>query len=128
MSIDLSNMTPMALKKLINEATREHKRKKKRAPVMRVRNKVLRMVRAEGYTLVELFPDGIGAASGARRGRKTAAKASKTTRSSSAGRKVAPKYRNPDNPEQTWTGRGKAPLWFVAATEAGRSRDDMLIR
>lgn len=130
MSIDLSSMTPMALKKLISEATREHKRKKKRAPVLRVRNKVLRMVRAEGYTLVELFPDGIGLASGGARrgGRKTTAKTSKSPRSSNAGRKVAPKYRNPDNPEQTWTGRGKAPLWFAAATEAGRSRDDMLIR
>jgi len=25
--------------------------------------------------------------------------------------KVAPKYRNPANPEQTWTGRGRSPLW-----------------
>lgn len=23
-----------------------------------------------------------------------------------------PKYYNPENPEQTWTGRGKAPDWF----------------
>lgn len=26
--------------------------------------------------------------------------------------KVAPKYRNPENPEQTWSGRGKPPLWI----------------
>jgi DNA-binding protein H-NS len=25
------------------------------------------------------------------------------------------KYRNPDNPEQTWTGRGRRPLWIVKA-------------
>jgi len=24
-----------------------------------------------------------------------------------------PKYRNPDNPEQTWSGRGKRPTWVV---------------
>lgn len=24
----------------------------------------------------------------------------------------APKFYNPENPEQTWTGRGKAPDWF----------------
>lgn len=30
---------------------------------------------------------------------------------STAGRKVAPKYRNPATGE-TWTGRGKAPLWI----------------
>lgn len=29
----------------------------------------------------------------------------------SSGGKVAPKYRNPANPDQTWTGRGKSPLW-----------------
>ena len=26
-------------------------------------------------------------------------------------RKIAAKYRNPENPEQTWTGRGKTPVW-----------------
>ena len=25
--------------------------------------------------------------------------------------KVPPKYRNPENPEQTWTGRGNKPAW-----------------
>lgn len=34
----------------------------------------------------------------------------KKTRKSSG--TVKPKYRNPDNHEQTWTGRGKAPLWI----------------
>jgi DNA-binding protein H-NS len=30
-----------------------------------------------------------------------------------------PKYRNPANPEQTWTGRGKAPAWVdVVGREA----------
>lgn len=24
---------------------------------------------------------------------------------------LPPKYRNPSNPEQTWTGRGKPPAW-----------------
>ena len=28
-----------------------------------------------------------------------------------------PKYRNPSNPEQTWTGIGKAPIWI---SEHGR--------
>ena len=38
-----------------------------------------------------------------------------------------PKYRNPDNPEQTWTGKGTRPGWFVAAQERGIAREDMLI-
>jgi DNA-binding protein H-NS len=32
---------------------------------------------------------------------------------------VAPKYRNPANAEQTWTGRGKAPLWAQELRTAG---------
>jgi DNA-binding protein H-NS len=36
-----------------------------------------------------------------------------------AGKKVAPKYRNPANAEQTWTGRGVSPTWVQALREAG---------
>ena len=32
---------------------------------------------------------------------------------------VAPKYRNPSNPDQTWSGRGRQPTWFRSAIEAG---------
>lgn len=30
---------------------------------------------------------------------------------------VAPKYRNPENPTQTWTGRGNRPLWVTSWLE-----------
>lgn len=36
-----------------------------------------------------------------------------------AGKKVAPKYSNPANPEQTWTGRGVSPTWVQALKAAG---------
>ena len=36
-----------------------------------------------------------------------------------AGKKVAPKYRNPANSEQTWTGRGVSPTWVQALKAAG---------
>jgi len=36
-----------------------------------------------------------------------------------AGKKVAPKYRNPTNPAQTWTGRGVSPTWVQALKAAG---------
>ena len=36
-----------------------------------------------------------------------------------AGKKVAPKYRNPANPEQTWTGRGVSPTWVQELKSAG---------
>lgn len=42
-------------------------------------------------------------------------------------RKVAPKYKNPENPEQTWSGRGRRPDWVNKALAAGASLDDMSI-
>lgn len=44
------------------------------------------------------------------------------------GGSVAPKYRDPKNPENTWTGRGRMPKWMVAATKGGKARkEDFLI-
>lgn len=41
---------------------------------------------------------------------------------------VAPKYRDPRNPANTWTGRGRTPLWMVAAIKGNKAkRDDFLI-
>jgi DNA-binding protein H-NS len=40
---------------------------------------------------------------------------------------AAAKYRHPENPSLTWSGRGRKPLWFVAALEAGKSADDLAI-
>ena len=34
-------------------------------------------------------------------------------------KKVAPKYRNPENPEETWAGRGHRPRWMRAAMNDG---------
>ena len=33
--------------------------------------------------------------------------------------KVLPKYQNPKNPAETWSGRGKQPRWVQAQLEAG---------
>jgi DNA-binding protein H-NS len=40
---------------------------------------------------------------------------------------VAPKYRNPDNDNETWAGRGLKPRWLTAAIKAGKKQDDFLI-
>jgi len=41
---------------------------------------------------------------------------------------VTPKYRDPKNPENTWTGRGRMPLWMVAATKGNKAKkEDFLI-
>ncbi len=40
---------------------------------------------------------------------------------------VAPKYANPSDKSQTWTGRGRKPKWVVAALEEGKSLEDLAI-
>ena len=42
-------------------------------------------------------------------------------------RKVAPKYRNPAKPSETWTGRGRQPRWMTAAIKSGKKRSSFLI-
>jgi DNA-binding protein H-NS len=41
--------------------------------------------------------------------------------------KAKPKYRHPDNPEMTWSGRGRKPSWIVEALDAGKTLDDFAI-
>jgi DNA-binding protein H-NS len=40
---------------------------------------------------------------------------------------VAPKYRNPENPGETWAGRGLRPRWLVAALKGGKKVEDFAI-
>ena len=49
-------------------------------------------------------------------------KRKKTTRKA-----VEPRYRNKNNPEDTWTGRGKQPRWLLAELEKGAKLEDFLI-
>lgn len=44
-----------------------------------------------------------------------------------AKRKSGPKYRNPDNPDETWSGRGKVPAWLQQKLEAGADKKDFTI-
>ena len=57
-----------------------------------MRAKMEAIARKSGFTVAELF--------GGRKGRGT---------------KIAPKFRNPKDPSQTWTGRGRRPNWLVEA-------------
>src|SRR5215471_19762144 len=40
---------------------------------------------------------------------------------------VAPKYRNPENPNETWAGRGLKPRWIATALKAGHKIEEFLI-
>lgn len=121
MSIDLNNLSPRELGSLITTAKKRQALLSKRAPVAKVRSKLTRLAKAEGYTIEELF--GTASASASSRAGKTAAPAR-------AGRKlgkVAPKYRNPENAKETWTGRGKQPRWLAALISKGRNLGEFVI-
>jgi DNA-binding protein H-NS len=41
---------------------------------------------------------------------------------------VFPKYQNPAEPSETWSGRGKQPRWLKSALKAGGTIEDFKIR
>lgn len=41
--------------------------------------------------------------------------------------KIAPKFRNPADASQTWSGRGRRPEWYKAALSAGKTDKDLAI-
>lgn len=124
MPIDLNTLSPRELDSLITQAKKRKTTLKKRKPITTVRTRLRSLAKAEGYTIEELFggAGGSGSGTGSTRAPRTAKAPRKT------GTKVAPKYRNPDSPEQTWTGRGKQPRWLAAYTGEGRSVEEFLIQ
>ena len=41
--------------------------------------------------------------------------------------RVFPKFRNPQIPSETWSGRGKQPRWLSAALKTGRKIEEFVI-
>ena len=70
----------------------------------------------------------IEAAMGSTKAKKaTKAKAVGAKKSALKGAKVAPKYRNPSNHEQTWTGRGVSPTWVQALKAEGKLDSALIV-
>ena len=119
--VDINSLNTKELAELISQASKRKKVLAKRKPIGQVRASINKIVRTSGYTMEELF----GTKSvGAKRATKTAGGAKK----SKAGSKVAPKYRNPSNSAETWSGRGKQPRWLAAYVAQGRQASDYLIK
>ena len=104
-TIDLSTLSLKELKQLQNDVTvalfNFEKRKKKEAKAA-----IEAIAREHGFKIEDLIGED---------------KTSKTKT------KAAPKYVHPENPELTWTGRGRKPKWVVEALEAGKSLEDLAI-
>lgn len=50
-----------------------------------------------------------------------------TARAGKTKAKSPPKFRDPKNPENTWSGMGRKPDWLKAALDAGSSLDELRI-
>ncbi|HAU82244.1 MAG TPA: DNA-binding protein, partial [Stenotrophomonas sp.] len=98
MSIDLSGLSAKELGALIKNAKKQQTIVAKRPAITKVRAQLTKLAKAQGYSVEELF----GGAAPAARGRA----ASKATKAPAKAvrklGKVAPKYRNPANPKETW--------------------------
>lgn len=106
MAIDLKSLNHKQLAELIEKAE-QRKVEVAKESVVKVREKIRALLKADGLTLEEVF-------GGARKAKGRGA--------------VAPKYRNPADASQTWSGRGKRPRWFHAALKGGKKEQDLLIR
>jgi len=51
----------------------------------------------------------------------------KPKRKMKAKKPSVPKYRNPGDANQTWTGKGRQPDWFKSALAAGKAPESMAI-
>ncbi len=126
MSIDLNGLSAKELAALIDKARKQQTKLAKRTPIASVRGRILKFAKAEGYTIEELF----GTAPAAKRGRKAAAAPTEAS-SPRKGRKlgkVPPKYRNPANAKEVWSGRGKQPRWLAEQVAKGKKPEDFLIK
>lgn len=109
MSIDLSNLSIAELEVLAKDVQAEIGRKQKLARNSLI-NDMEKLARAAGVSLSDLFGEDAA--------KKTKAKAKGS---------VAPKYRNPNDAGQTWTGRGRQPTWLVALLAEGKALADLAI-
>ena len=80
----------------------------------KVLSKIVTLAKEAGLTAAD-----IAKALGANKPSKSAKAPRAAKKGALAGKKVAPKYRNPANPDQTWTGRGVSPSWVQALKAAG---------
>lgn len=71
-----------------------------------LRTEIAEMIKSRGFEINEIFP-GVT-----------------MTKIKS---KIAPVYRDPNNHENTWGGRGRKPKWVVALIESGYNLEDARI-
>lgn len=109
MAIDLQSMGLKELKDLNVAVTRAivgYEERKRIAALAALEA----VAKENGYSLQDLIGGGFAATS--KRARTPA----------------VPKYENPSNKSDTWSGRGRKPLWFASALAKGKTPESMAIK
>ncbi len=106
MSFDLNNMSLKELKKLEHDIANAIITFDTRIKAVAIAE-LEAHARQLGFSLAELT----GGAVSVKRGRAAAVE----------------KYRNPANPSDTWSGRGRQPRWFAAALASGADARALLV-
>lgn len=127
--MDITHLSQKELAELINAANKRKKVLAKRKPASAVKKAVNRFLLQNGWTFEELYGRSTGRSTAAVAPASAPAKATKAPRKTAGGKgsKVPPKYRNPANAAETWTGRGKHPRWMSAYIAQGKKPEDFLI-
>lgn len=105
--MDLKSLSYVELQDITKEIEHELKSRKSRI-LSEAKNEIFSIAKKHGLTIEEILAG------------KSATKVAGT-------KSVAPKYRNPNNTEETWTGRGKKPSWVITALSEGTSLDQLKI-
>lgn len=114
MKFALEHYSLAELTQLIKAAERRLKELAKRPPAAKVRRELTQLAAKNGYTIEQLLDT------------PTPEKATTKRRKRKLG-KVAPKYRDPDNRRNIWSGRGSQPRWLTEKVKRGHSPADFLI-
>lgn len=112
-TIHSSNLEKLPLEELVSLGADIDSliKKKRREKSKEIRSQINELARAAGYESIEEFMEN-------QTGRMTR---------SDKGLKLPPKYRNPQNHEQTWSGKGPTPKWLREFENTGRNREEIRI-
>ncbi|MFQ6308733.1 H-NS histone family protein [Lysobacter capsici] len=114
--MDINKLSLRELTSLLIAAEKRRQWLASRNSIASVRRKVMALATQHGYSIEELFGDQAAA--------QPVSKKRSPRRKPS---KVAAKYRDPESPRNTWSGRGRMPRWLAKKTKYGRSATDFLI-
>ncbi|GAA5132212.1 H-NS family nucleoid-associated regulatory protein [Alloalcanivorax gelatiniphagus] len=118
MTINLDDYSVAELEKLIRQAERKLEKKRMEA-VKNAQAEINKIAKDLGVSVDDLLEENKG------RKKKTTARKTTTRKKKAGVRKPAKiKYRNPNDSSQTWTGRGKRPVWLREAVEQGAKLED----